>query len=177
MNWLQLAGFSVAGVNETGARIGSAILTIGTCLLTWDIARRLFDPAVGAWAGVVMATCLWTGIAGRAATPDAPLAFLTTLALASFVRGVVHAGGLDRPVRLPTSAAVATGAAAGAAMLAVAPLWTRSPAWLGDWIVVPGTVHESRSLALRAGVCTALVAASFVIVASSEFSPFIYFQF
>jgi hypothetical protein len=66
---------------------------------------------------------------------------------------------------------------AGAAMLAVAPLWTRSPAWLGDWIVVPGTVHESRSLALRAGVCTALVAASFVIVASSEFSPFIYFQF
>ncbi len=122
VNWLQLAGFTLAGVNETGARIGSAILTIGTCLLTWDIARRLFDPVVGAWAGVVMATCLWTGIAGRAATPDAPLAFLTTLALATFVRGVVHAGGLDHPVRLPTSAAIATGAAAGAAMLAKGPV-------------------------------------------------------
>ena len=33
VNWLHLAGFAVAGANETGARLGSAVLTIGTCLL------------------------------------------------------------------------------------------------------------------------------------------------
>lgn len=65
----------------------------------------------------------------------------------------------------------------GAALLAVAPLWTSSPAWLGDWVVPTGAAHESRSLAVRAGVCTLLVVASFMFVASSEFSPFIYFQF
>lgn len=147
VNWLQLAGFAAAGVNETGARIGSAILTIGTCLLTWDIGRRLFDPVVGGWAGVVMATCLWTGIAGRAATPDAPLAFLTTLALAAFVRGLTTAGVVDRVGRVPSTAAIAAGAAAGAAMLAKGPIGLVLPltafwtfAW---WGAVPGSTGAS----------------------------------
>lgn len=122
VNWLQLAGFATAGVNERGARLGSAILTIGTCLLTWDIARRLFDPVVAGWSGVVMATCLWTGITGRAATPDAPLGFLTTLALATFVRGLTHRGVHDETARLPRYAAIGAGLAAGAAMLAKGPV-------------------------------------------------------
>jgi 4-amino-4-deoxy-L-arabinose transferase-like glycosyltransferase len=121
VNWLHLAGFAVAGVNEHGARLGSALLTIGSCLLTADIGRRLFDPTVGRWAGIVMATFLWTGIAGRAATPDAPLGFFTTLALAAFVRGLTAAGG-ERPVRLPLVAALLTGLAAGGAMLAKGPV-------------------------------------------------------
>ena len=87
VNWLHLAGFAVAGVNETGVRLASALLTIGTCLLTLHISQALFRPEVGLWAGLAMATCLWTGVSGRAATPDAPLVFCTTLALWLFVRG------------------------------------------------------------------------------------------
>jgi len=120
VNWLQLGGFALAGVNEGGARLGSALLTIGTCLLTWDIARRLFDPTAAAWSGIVMATFLWTGIAGRAATPDAALGFFTTLALAAFVRGMTLPGGTAGQV--PPGAAVAAGAAAGAAVLAKGPV-------------------------------------------------------
>ena len=116
-NWVQMAGFALCGRNETGARIGSAILTIGTCLLTWRIGRRLVGSASGFLAGLVMATCTWTAIGGRAATPDAPLLFCTTLALWMFVRG----GGAGwRPLSALSAAAV--GAACGLAALAKGPV-------------------------------------------------------
>lgn len=132
VNWLHLGGFAAAGVNETGARIGSALLTLGTCLLTWRIAGLLFRPDVALWSGIVMATSLWTGIAGRAATPDAPLAFFTTLALWLFVRGSSAAGGAggrlrDRPVRVSPATATAVGAACGLAVLTKGPLGLALP--------------------------------------------------
>lgn len=127
VNWIHLAGFAVAGPNETGARLGSALLTILTCLLTWRIAAMLFRPDVAAWAGVVLATCLWTGITGRAATPDAPLACFTTLALWLFVRGGRTPGpdGMrwrDGPVRLSPLSAAGIGAACGLAVLTKGPV-------------------------------------------------------
>ncbi len=127
VNWLQMAGFAVAGVNETGARLASALLTIGTCLMAWRIGGELFRPDVGVWSGLAMATCLWTGVAGRAATPDAPLLFCTTLSLWLFIRGarMPAAGGegwRHGPVRLSPAAAVGVGAACGAAVLAKGPV-------------------------------------------------------
>lgn len=127
VNWVQLAGFALAGVDETGARLGSAVLTIGTCLLTCLIARTILRPDVGPWAGIVMATCVWTAVAGRAATPDATLACCTTLALWCFVRGCVGpaaggAGWSAAPVRLSAGWAAAVGAACGLAILAKGPV-------------------------------------------------------
>ena len=127
VNWLHLAGFALAGTNETGARLGSAVLTLCTCLLTWRIAALLFRPDVAAWAGVVLATCLWTGITGRAATPDAPLAFFTTLALWLFVHGSLTTGPdgrrwRDGPVRLSLATAVGIGGACGLAILTKGPV-------------------------------------------------------
>lgn len=124
VNWLQLAGFAVAGPNETGARLGSALLTLATCLLTWRIGAILFRPEVGIWAGIVLATCLWTGVTGRAATPDAPLAFFTTLALWLFVRGAAADGRRlqDGPVRLPLAGALAIGGVCGLAVLTKGPV-------------------------------------------------------
>lgn len=127
VNWLQLAGFAVAGVNETGARLASAILTIGTCLLTALVAGRVFRPDIGLWTGVVMATCLWTGVGGRAATPDATLVFCTTLALWLFVRGTCRpmrdgTGWRNGPVVVSFGTAVGVGAACGLGVLAKGPI-------------------------------------------------------
>ena len=127
VNWLHCAGFVVAGENETGARLGSALLTIGTCLLTWRIGCLLVDPLVGMWAGVVLATCLWTGVTGRASTPDAPLAFFTTLALWAFVRGSRVPGPGDTGwrsgrVTLSRGWACLVGAACGLATLTKGPV-------------------------------------------------------
>jgi 4-amino-4-deoxy-L-arabinose transferase-like glycosyltransferase len=127
VNWLHLAGFSVAGVNETGARLASAVLTIATCVLTAAVAAAAIGPEIGLWAGLVMATCLWTGISGRAATPDAPLVFFTTLALWLFVRGcrVPGPGGVGwrfGDVRLPATSALGVGVACGLAILTKGPV-------------------------------------------------------
>ena len=124
VNWLQLAGFTVFGRNETGARICSALLTIGTCLLTWQIGSRQFGPSCGLLGGLAMASCVWTAVGGRAATPDAPLLFFTTLALFLFVRGIedrADKGGVGMPA-LSLGSAVGIGAACGAATLAKGPV-------------------------------------------------------
>ncbi|NDC53464.1 MAG: phospholipid carrier-dependent glycosyltransferase [Planctomycetia bacterium] len=122
VNWVQLAGFAACGRNETGARIGSALLTIGTCLLTWRIGCLLLDPAAGLVGGLAMATCIWTAVGGRAATPDAPLAFCTTLALWLCARGCAGAApGLSRVD------AAAVGAACGLAALAKGPVGVALP--------------------------------------------------
>ncbi|MFM8892429.1 MAG: ArnT family glycosyltransferase, partial [Planctomycetia bacterium] len=45
VNWLQVAGFAWLVRNETGARIGSALATVGTCLLSWRTGVLLVGPA------------------------------------------------------------------------------------------------------------------------------------
>lgn len=134
VNWLQMAGFACCGRNETGARIGSALATVGTCLLTWRTGTILFGPSAGLLGGIVMATCVWTAVGGRAATPDAPLVFLTTLTLYLFVRGTwVHAprgrteAAPSPPAGLSRGSALGIGAACGAAMLAKGPIGAALP--------------------------------------------------
>ncbi len=86
--WFMMSAYEMFGVNEFGARFWSAIMGIGTCLLTYGIGRRLFQPAVGLWAALMLAAALMFGVASRAATPDAPLIFFSTLSLAIFVWGL-----------------------------------------------------------------------------------------
>ena len=146
VNWLQMAGYAILGENEAGARLPSALLTIGTSLLTAATAAVLFPslPLVGLWAGLAMGTCVWTGIAGRAATPDAGLCFFTTLALLCFARSVARPGAAPR---LSWPAAATVGAALGAAVLAKGPVGVVLPlaaflTW-GWWQAVATGVETS----------------------------------
>jgi len=133
VNWIQIGGFSLFGRNETGARIGSAVLTVGTCLLTWQIGSLLLGSTTGLLGGLAMATCVWTAVGGRAATPDAPLLFFTTLAFFLFVRGIGYgtggrSGSLNGSVcSLSFSSAIGIGAACGAATLAKGPIGVGLP--------------------------------------------------
>lgn len=82
--WLMQSAYRLFGVNEFAARFWSALLSVGTCLLTWQLGRRLYGPTAGLWAGLILATCLLFGVSARAATTDAALVFCTTLALVTF---------------------------------------------------------------------------------------------
>ena len=156
VNWLHLIGYAGFGVTETGARIGSAVLTIGTAMLTTSTAARLFPtlPLVGLWAGMACGTCVWAGVAGRSATPDAALGFCTTLAFWLAALGLAphaNAGG-----RLTRRRAAAVGAACGAAMLAKGPIGLFLPlaalgiaAWWQECGSAQGVVDAIRA------VCTA----------------------
>lgn len=86
--WLMMSAYTLFGVNEFSARFWSAVLGVGTCLLTYGIGRRLYQPSVGLWAATMLAASLMFGVSSRAATPDAPLIFASTLALAIFVWGL-----------------------------------------------------------------------------------------
>jgi len=118
VNWLHMAGFALAGRTETGARLGSACLTIGTALLTRHLAAALLGAEAGLFAGLAMASCIWTAVGGRSATPDAPLVFFTTLALACRVAAL----GAARGGRSPRRWMIGCGAALGAATLAKGPV-------------------------------------------------------
>jgi 4-amino-4-deoxy-L-arabinose transferase-like glycosyltransferase len=85
--WLMMTAYGMFGVHEFSARFWSAVLAVGTSICTYVIGRRLFDDRVGTWAGVILATVLMFDIAGRAATPDSPLIFFSTLAITLYVLG------------------------------------------------------------------------------------------
>jgi 4-amino-4-deoxy-L-arabinose transferase-like glycosyltransferase len=84
--WLMMASYSVFGVNELAARLPSALMAMGTTLVTFHLGRLLFSVRVGLFGGLMMASCLMFGVAGRAATPDSCLIFFAGLSLLAFVR-------------------------------------------------------------------------------------------
>ena len=83
--WLMMASYSLLGVSEFAARLPSALMAIGTVLLTYHIAKVGLGRTVGKWAGIVLATFVMFPVIGRAATPDSALMFFSTAALAAFV--------------------------------------------------------------------------------------------
>jgi 4-amino-4-deoxy-L-arabinose transferase-like glycosyltransferase len=127
--WLMMTAYSVFGVSEFSARFWSAALAVGTAICTYSIGRRLFDPRVGVWAGVIVATTLMFDVAGRAATPDSALIFFSTLAITFYVHGAfrgsercARAGDATRPFFPSWSRATAMYAVMGIAMLAKGPV-------------------------------------------------------
>ncbi len=101
--WLMMTAYAVFGVTEVGARFWSAAAAVGTALLTYGMGRRLFSPAVGLWAAVILLTTLMFNVAAHAATPDSLLVFWGTAALFVYVWGIYpnqHANEPRPPDRL-----------------------------------------------------------------------------
>ena len=90
--WIQRISFNLFGVTEWAARFPAVLLGLGTVLLTYELARRMFDAATGVLAGVVLATAVEFCKLSHAATPDAPLIFFITLTLYLFWAGHEHGG-------------------------------------------------------------------------------------
>jgi 4-amino-4-deoxy-L-arabinose transferase-like glycosyltransferase len=85
MFWTMIAGFEMFGISEFAARFWSAVLGVGTALLTYHLGRLLFNAKVGLWAGLAMSSHILFTISARAATVDSALTFVTTLAVLLFV--------------------------------------------------------------------------------------------
>ncbi len=85
--WLMISAYTVFGFSEFSARFWSAMLAMGTVLMTYGIARRLFDSTVAMFAAIILSTTMMFAVAGRAATPDSVLIFCSTLAILIYVLG------------------------------------------------------------------------------------------
>lgn len=114
--WLQWLSYDLFGVNEWAARFPSVICSIASVLTIAALARRMYGPAVGIMAGLILATTIEFVKLAHAATPDAPLIFFVGLTFS--LTWVGHQNGsrawlLTAPIP------------AGLAML------TKGPAYLG----------------------------------------------
>jgi 4-amino-4-deoxy-L-arabinose transferase-like glycosyltransferase len=128
--WLQVSAYRILGVGEFAARLPSALAAMLTVLLTYELARRMFDRGTGLLAGLILASALLFCGSAHFANPDALLNACTVLTFLLFWRA------LERPAGVwPAAAGISTGLgflAKGpvalvlpAAVLGLYLLWTR----------------------------------------------------
>ena len=85
--WLVAAfGRCAGGVNETIARLPSALAAIVLVLGVAILATRHYGAYIGILAGAIQATTAWTVVRGRLAEADILLACLITWAILAFDR-------------------------------------------------------------------------------------------
>ena len=85
--WLMISAYSFLGVTEFAARFWSAALAVGTAMLTYGIAKRLFDSSIAFLSSIALCSSIMFCVAARAATPDSTLIFLSTLGIYFYVIG------------------------------------------------------------------------------------------
>jgi 4-amino-4-deoxy-L-arabinose transferase-like glycosyltransferase len=150
--WLQIASFSVAGVNEWASRLPSALAALAAVLVTYELGRRMFGSAAGLLAGVMLASAVMFCAASHFANPDSLLDAFTVLALFAFWRG--YRKGAPLPFGC-------VGAVAGLGMLAKGPVGLVLPAAVS--FIFLAWQRELRRLAdprLARGVLTFLLVAA-----------------
>ena len=86
--WLLAGAMRVLGPTEIACRLFAALGTAIACLLTWQIARMLFDARTGLWAMGILASSLLMLVMGQLATMDAILLPMICGAVACFVASV-----------------------------------------------------------------------------------------
>lgn len=85
--WFVAGSFHAFGLSEWAARLPSALAALGTLLLTWFLARRMFGGSTGLAAGVVFSTVPLAIAFSRTVIFDMTLTFFVTLAIAAFWLG------------------------------------------------------------------------------------------
>lgn len=86
--WFILAAYQIFGVGWFAARITSCLFAAGALVLTWFIAKSLFDRRVGYLSVVILMTMPLFFRHAKNAVPDMALNFFIVLALYLFVRFV-----------------------------------------------------------------------------------------
>ena len=80
--WLQMGCYRVLGVNETAARLPSALAALLTIVVVYELGRRMFGVATGLLAGLILGGSVGLLGAAHFANPDALLVAFCTLTLA-----------------------------------------------------------------------------------------------
>jgi 4-amino-4-deoxy-L-arabinose transferase-like glycosyltransferase len=90
--WLTAATYAVAGINETTARLWSALSGVGLVLVTFAAARRWYGDGPGLIAGAITATTFGAFWMARQALPDLPVTFFITVATWASIEAVQPVG-------------------------------------------------------------------------------------
>src|SRR5436190_622174 len=88
--WLSMLTLRLDRDGEWALRIWSAVSALGTVLLAWRIGRRLYSPAAGVVAGLMLATTAGYALYVRKASTDFVFVLCLTVALYGFLRDAVR---------------------------------------------------------------------------------------
>lgn len=86
--WLQASAYAVFGVNEFSARLPSALASIVTMLLAYELGRAMFGAGTAILSGLVVGSTVMVAGAAHFANPDALLNVCTVAELLFFWRAV-----------------------------------------------------------------------------------------
>jgi len=107
--WVVAGSLKLFGLSETAARLPSALAALGTLLLIWLLARRMFDERSAWIAGIVFATSPLVMVFARVVIFDMTLAFFVTLTLAAFwLSGAAEGPRRDLDCLMFAAAGIAT---------------------------------------------------------------------
>lgn len=90
--WIIAATTAVLGDTTFGARAAAPLFHLGTSLLVYALARRLYDARTACWAAVTFVTLPGISVSSLIISTDVPLLFFWAAALYFFVRAR-EAGG------------------------------------------------------------------------------------
>jgi 4-amino-4-deoxy-L-arabinose transferase-like glycosyltransferase len=110
--WLQALAYHICGINEFSARLPSALASLWTLLILYELGRRLFDRSTALWAGLILASSIAFCAAAHFANPDALLNLCILLSMWCFWEHYTRRGWW----------LLGTGAACGLGMLAKGPV-------------------------------------------------------
>lgn len=91
--WLGMLTIGVDGSAEWSLRVWSSLAALGTVVLTWRIAHRLYGSPAGALAGLALASTAGYALYVRKASTDFLFVFCLTLTLYGFLRDVERTNG------------------------------------------------------------------------------------
>jgi 4-amino-4-deoxy-L-arabinose transferase-like glycosyltransferase len=107
--WIIAASTALLGEGTFGIRAAAPVLHLGTSLLLYAIARRLYDARVACWSAIAFLTLPGISVSSLVISTDVPLLFAWAAALYAFLRAREAPGW---------GWWVAVGAAAGLGLLA-----------------------------------------------------------
>ena len=84
--WLIAGADAICGSGEACIRAPAPVLYLGTCLVSYAIAKALYDEATAFWAAILLATSAGVAFSSRIISTDVPLLFFWALALLAYVK-------------------------------------------------------------------------------------------
>jgi 4-amino-4-deoxy-L-arabinose transferase-like glycosyltransferase len=86
LSWVIAGAEAVCGSSEACIRAPAPVLYFGTCLVSYAIARTLYDETTAFWAAMLMTFTAGLAFSSRIISTDVPLLFLWAVALLSYVK-------------------------------------------------------------------------------------------
>lgn len=84
--WLIAGAEAVCGSSEACIRAPAPVLYFGTALVSYAIAKTLYDEATAFWAAMLFALSTGVAFSSRIISTDVPLLFFWAIALLAYVR-------------------------------------------------------------------------------------------